>query len=124
MSETAVAEAVVEEPVTDPRQEKRTKDKVRTKKQPPYAVIVYNDEDHTFPYVINLLRKVCGHVEVKAIELTRRIDRTGKAVVWTGSLEVAELKRDQIRGFGPDFYAANIVKFPMGVDIEPMPMDS
>jgi hypothetical protein len=34
---------------------------------------------------------------------------------------VAELKRDQIRSTGPDFYAAKKVEFPLGVLIEPLP---
>jgi hypothetical protein len=34
---------------------------------------------------------------------------------------VAELKRDQIRGAGTDFYAIKPVRFPLGVLIEPMP---
>ena len=43
----------------------------------------------------------------------------GRGIVWSGSREVAELKRDQIRLAGPDFYAAKKVDFPLGVTIEP-----
>lgn len=42
-------------------------------------------------------------------------------MVWSGSKEVAELKRDQVRSAGPDFYAAKKVEFPLGVTIEPLP---
>lgn len=84
-------------------------------------MIVHNDEEHTFPYVIEVLQRTCGHKLERAVELTTRVHYTGRAVVWTGSKEVAELKRDQIRGFGPDFYASKPVKFPLGVTIEPLP---
>ena len=93
----------------------------KTRRQPPYHVILLNDDDHTYEYVIEVLQKVCGYDFQKAFVLTQTVDLTGRAIVWTGTKEVAELKRDQIRGFGPDFYAQQTVKFPLGVTIEPMP---
>jgi len=38
-----------------------------------------------------------------------------------GQPEVAELKRDQIRAAGPDFYATKKVDFPLRVTVEPLP---
>ncbi len=111
---TAVAEP-------EPEQKQKADQKTRPKRQPPYAVIVHNDEEHTFAYVIEVLQRVCGHPLEKATQLTAEIHYTGRSVVWTGALEIAELKRDQIRGFGPDFYATHAVKFPLGVTIEPLP---
>jgi ATP-dependent Clp protease adaptor protein ClpS len=101
--------------------EKRSPTPTKPKPQPPYAVIVLNDEQHTFEYVIEVLQKVCAHKLEEAFTLTKRVHDTGQAVVWSGTMEVAELKRDQIRGFGPDFYADITVRFPLGVRIEPMP---
>ncbi|HLJ10158.1 MAG TPA: ATP-dependent Clp protease adaptor ClpS [Planctomycetaceae bacterium] len=91
------------------------------KPQPPYAVIVENDDFHTFEYVIGALSKVCGHSRQKAFLLAVEIDAQGKAVVWSGTKELAELKRDQIHGMGPDFFAYKPVTFPLGVYIEPLP---
>jgi ATP-dependent Clp protease adaptor protein ClpS len=115
----------IEEPLVHPKpkKNKRTKQKNKPKPQPPYAVIVHNDEEHTFPYVIELLKKVCGHPTAKAVQLTFQVHNQGKAIVWSGALEVAELKRDQIRGYGPDFYATKPVRFPLGVTIEQLPGD-
>ena len=122
MSEsTTVAEPAVDQPPAAPREKKRSQTDTRPKRQPPYAVIVENDDKHTFIYVIEVLRRVCGHNRSKAFILTSRVHRTGQAVVWTGPLEVAELKRDQIRGYGPDHYAPKTVTFPLGVRIEPLP---
>ena len=95
--------------------------KTQPRRQPPYAVVLLNDDDHTYDYVIDVLCRFCGHTPENAFKLAQQIDRTGRAVVWTGSLEVAELKRDQIRGMGPDFYAEHIVTYPLGVVLEPMP---
>ncbi len=110
----------VEEPIVRPKQKRRTKGSSKTKKQPPYVVIVHNDNDHTFDYVIEMLLRVCGHPLERAVQLTSEVHHTGRAVVWTGSLEVAELKRDQIHGYGPDFYASKTVRYPIGVSIEPL----
>jgi ATP-dependent Clp protease adaptor protein ClpS len=91
------------------------------KRQPPYAVVVENDDLHTFEYVIEGLQKVCGHARQKAFLLAAEIDAQGRAIVWSGTKELAELKRDQIRGLGPDHFAPRPVTFPLGVYIEPLP---
>src|SRR5688572_24366681 len=112
--------AVLEPPKAKPAAPK-TDPKNKPKRQPPYAVIVENDDDHTYEYVILGLCKVCGHSAEKAFQLAAQIDKQGRAAVWTGSLEVAELKRDQILGLGPDFFARKPVNYPLGVTLEPLP---
>ena len=118
--------AVVEPPpaqgktkVNPRRKPSRPKD--NPKPQPPYAVVVLNDDDHTYAYVIEALCRVCRHTVEQAFKLAEQIDHTGRAIVWTGTFELAELKRDQIRGMGPDFYAEHTVTYPLGVVLEPMP---
>jgi ATP-dependent Clp protease adaptor protein ClpS len=44
----------------------------------------------------------------------------GRAVVWTGALELAELKADQIISCGCDPEAVNGVAQPLRVSVEPM----
>ena len=123
MTEDNAGTTTLDEPQvrTKTKTDAKTDDKKKPKKQPPYAVIVHDDDYHTYEYVIEVLQKVCGHDLQKAFLLTQAVDQAGRAAVWTGTKEVAELKRDQIRGFGPDFYASQTVKFPLGVTIEPMP---
>ena len=87
---------------------------VKPKQQPPYAVVLFNDEEHTFQYVVETLTKVFGYPEEKSFSLTLQIHNDGRGIVWSGSREVAELKRDQIRSAGPDFYATKKVDFPLG----------
>lgn len=88
---------------------------------PRYVVIVENDDHHSYPYVIEVLQKVCGHDRPRAYQLTNQVHFRGQAAVWIGPLEHAELKRDLIRGFGPDHFASEPVTFPLGVRIEPLP---
>jgi ATP-dependent Clp protease adaptor protein ClpS len=123
MSESAATadQDVIVRPKAKSKRREKEKDKSRPKTQPPYAVIVENDELHTWLYVIEVLQKVFGYDEQKAYVLTAQVHFMGEAIVWSGALELAELKRDQIRGFGPDVYATKPVEFPLGVRIETLP---
>ena len=100
--------------------EPKVKRKTKPNRNPRYAVVIENDEDHTFRYLVDVLRAVCAHTKEDAERLTDKIDKTGRAVVWPGPLEVAELKRDQIREYGPDTYAKTPVTVPLSVLIEPI----
>jgi ATP-dependent Clp protease adaptor protein ClpS len=74
----------------------------QTRRMPPYNVVILNDEEHTFPYVIELLVKLFAHPLPKAKELTWRIHTQGRAVVYTTHKEKAELKREQVLAYGAD----------------------
>jgi ATP-dependent Clp protease adaptor protein ClpS len=74
----------------------------RVKRQPPYHVILINDDDHTYQYVIHMLQKLFGHPPDTGFKMAHEVDKTGRVIVDTTSLERAELKRDQIHAFGPD----------------------
>lgn len=91
-----------------------------TKKQPPYAVIVHNDDDHTYEYVVELFGKVFRYDRNKCHTLAMEIHYKGKSLVWSGSLEVAELKQEQLQSGGKDHYSARNVDYPLNVTIEPM----
>lgn len=115
------ADVIVAPEAPPRRKEREAADEQKPKRQPSYVVIVHNDDFHTWEYVIELLQRICGHDLQNALLLTSQVHHTGQAAVWTGAKEVAELKRDQIRGFGVDYYASQPVKFPLGVTIEPLP---
>jgi ATP-dependent Clp protease adaptor protein ClpS len=69
---------------------------------PPYNVVLLDDDDHSFEYVILMLKKIFGHPVEKGYEMAVEVDTAGRVVVATTHLEEAELKRDQIHAFGPD----------------------
>ena len=87
-------------------------------KLPPYHVVLLDDNDHTYEYVIDMLRSIFSHSEEQAFLLAEQVDRTGRAVVCTTHKERAELKRDQILGFGCDFRLSSS-KNSMKAVIEP-----
>ena len=91
----------------------------RTRRQPPYAVVLHNDDVNTMPFVVLVLRKVFGYSVEKCVELMIEAHETGRSVVWVGSLEVAELKADQVRSCGPDPTRTDAGAGPLGVSVEP-----
>src|SRR5688572_25786195 len=86
--------------VAEPDTETRREEKVR--RQPPYHVILLNDDDHSYAYVILMLKELFGHPVEKGFKLAEQVDTTGRAVVLTTTREHAELKQDQIHAYGPD----------------------
>ena len=70
---------------------------------PPYHVILLDDDEHSYQYVIEMLMALFGHGAVKAFKMAREVDTTGRVVVDTTTKERAELKRDQIQSYGPDW---------------------
>jgi len=74
----------------------------KVEKLPPYHVVLLDDNDHTYEYVIRMLRQVLGHSEEKAFTLAKEVDTSGRVIVHTAHKEAAELKAEQIHAFGKD----------------------
>src|SRR5262245_41404705 len=107
-------------PVVRPRAVPR--EQTETRRQPPYAVILHNDDINGMDFVVGVLRKVFNYGRMKSIWLMLKAHATGRAVVWSGSLEVAELKADQIRSCGPDPRMKPHGACTLSVSIEPLPI--
>jgi ATP-dependent Clp protease adaptor protein ClpS len=98
----------------------KEKEEQKTKRQPPYNVILLNDDDHSFDYVILMLQKLFGHPPEKGFQMAYEVHTTGRVIVLTTTLELAELKRDQIHAYGPDPLIERC-KGSMSATIEPAP---
>lgn len=72
------------------------------RQQPRYHVILWNDDDHTHEYVIEMLQRLFRKKQDDAFKLAEHVHETGKAIVLTTTREHAELKRDQIHAYGKD----------------------
>ncbi|MBN1344040.1 MAG: ATP-dependent Clp protease adaptor ClpS [Phycisphaerae bacterium] len=75
----------------------------KPRRQRPYHVVLLNDEEHTYEYVIEMLGRLFGHPAERGCLLACEVDTVGRAIVDTTTLERAELKRDQIRAYGADW---------------------
>ncbi len=78
-------------------------DETSNQLQPLYHVILLNDEDHTYDYVVEMLEKIFGFSESKAFSHAVEVDTKGTTILMTCELEKAEHKRDMIHAYGPDW---------------------
>ncbi len=74
------------------------------KSQPltPWNVVLLDDDDHSYEYVIDMLQRLFGHSLPTAYLMAKEVDTTGRVVIFTTHRERAELERDRVHGFGAD----------------------
>lgn len=70
---------------------------------PPYHVILLDDNDHSYEYVIEMLMKLFGHSRETAFSMAYEVDKKGRVIVDTTTKERAELKKEQILNYGADW---------------------
>jgi ATP-dependent Clp protease adaptor protein ClpS len=70
---------------------------------PLYRVVLLDDNDHTYDYVIEMLQKIFVFSLDQAYRHAEEVDRTGRTVLITCELGEAEFSRDQVQGYGPDW---------------------
>ncbi len=92
-----MSEPILQEPIVRTKPKKRTQGK--TRQLPPFHVILENDDHHTMGFVVEVLQKVLSCEFEKAFQLTSEAHVKGRAIIWTGSKEVAELKVEQMQTF-------------------------
>lgn len=68
----------------------------------PWNVVLLDDDDHSYEYVIRMGQQLFGMSLERAFQLARTVDSEGRAVCTTAHKELAELKQEQIHCFGPD----------------------
>jgi ATP-dependent Clp protease adaptor protein ClpS len=86
---------------------------------PRFNVILWDDNDHTYDYVIDMLQRLFAKTLQDAYLHAKDVDSTGRTILLTTSLEHAELKRDQIHSFGSD-HRIERCKGSMSASIEPV----
>src|SRR3954452_10470865 len=87
---------------TEARPKPKRKTQRRTKQLPPFHVVLLDDDDHSYAYVIEMLGDIFGYDVDKALGMAEEVDGSGRVIVLTTHKEHAELKRDQILGYGAD----------------------
>ncbi|HVY60142.1 MAG TPA: ATP-dependent Clp protease adaptor ClpS [Planctomycetota bacterium] len=102
----------------------REKEAVFTERElriaPRWNVILLDDDDHSYQYVIAMLQDLFAMPLEKAFLCACEVDRTGRVILLTTSKEHAELKQEQIHAYGPDPAIARC-RGAMSSVIEPAP---
>ena len=69
---------------------------------PLFHVVLLDDDEHTYDYVIEMLVAIFCHSREDAFRHAVEVDSTGRTIVLTCEREQAEFGRDQIHAYGAD----------------------
>lgn len=72
------------------------------RRQPRYSVVLIDDNEHSYEYVVRMLGQLFGYGKEKAFQLACEVDRAGRVILLTTTREHAELKQEQIVAYGAD----------------------
>lgn len=102
--------------VVKPEQETGTES--REELVPLYHVVLLDDDEHTYDYVVEMLGRLFLMSTVEAYRHAVEVDTTGRTIVITCELPHAEFARDQIHAYGAD-WRMEVSKGSMSAVIEP-----
>jgi ATP-dependent Clp protease adaptor protein ClpS len=87
---------------SNPKPDIIVEETVETKLAPRFSVILWDSPDHTFDYVIEMMRKLFNKTLAEAMEVAVVVHTEGRAMCGVFGREESEEKRDQIHAYGPD----------------------
>ena len=70
---------------------------------PLYSVVLLDDDDHTYDYVVEMLQKIFIFTAEQALRHAQEVDATGRTILITCELPEAEYARDQVQSYGRDW---------------------
>lgn len=80
----------------------KTQAVTKPEQEPPYHVILLDDDVHTYEYVIEMLMTLFGHSIETAFKMADKVNADGRVIVATVHKELAELRQEQIQEYGAD----------------------
>jgi ATP-dependent Clp protease adaptor protein ClpS len=69
--------------------------------EPSWHVILLDDDDHTFRYVVEMLEDIFGHSVEVGFRMAEQVHENGRVIVATVHQELAELRQQQIHEYKP-----------------------
>lgn len=70
---------------------------------PLYRVVLLDDDDHSYDYVIEMLQKIFVFTLQEAYNHAVEVDTRGRTVLIICELAQAQFARDQVQSYGPDW---------------------
>ena len=95
-----------------------TRQETSDRRAPVYNVVLLDDAEHTYDYVMEMLQKLFALTAEEAWNRAVEVDDTGRTIVMTCELDAAEFGRDQIHAYGADWRMPNS-KGSMSAIVEP-----
>ncbi|WP_036096177.1 ATP-dependent Clp protease adaptor ClpS [Leptospira weilii] len=68
----------------------------------PWRVVLWDDNEHTYEYVIEMLMEICTMTVEKAFLHAVQVDQEKRTVVFSGEFEHAEHVQERILTYGAD----------------------
>jgi ATP-dependent Clp protease adaptor protein ClpS len=96
----------------------RTSREEQQRREPLYHVVLLDDDEHTYDYVVEMLQKLFFCSYEQAYNHAVEVDTTGRTIVITCELPQAEFARDQIHAYGAD-WRMEMSRGSMSAIIEP-----
>ncbi|MEN9309756.1 MAG: hypothetical protein RL173_3688 [Fibrobacterota bacterium] len=85
-----------------PQTEKLTESDSQTAFAPLFKIVLFDDDEHTYDYVVEMLVACCGLSRGSAFRCAVEVDLSGKTTVFYGPLESCRRRCDKIHAFGAD----------------------
>jgi ATP-dependent Clp protease adaptor protein ClpS len=79
-----------------------TEKKDQEMREPLWHVVLLDDDEHSYDYVIEMLCKLFFKTVEEALRHAIEVDTTGRTIVLTCERSAAEFARDQIHAYGAD----------------------
>ncbi len=74
----------------------------RAELEPRYHLVLLDDDDHSYAYVVEMLGRLLGYSREKAFGIAAVVDSQGRAIVETAGYDSVSRHQQLIHGYGPD----------------------
>lgn len=81
---------------------KETETEERTQLQRQSKIVLFDDDEHTYDYVVEMLVHCCSLTRESAFRCAVEVDLCGRTTVFYGTREECLRRRDRIHSFGAD----------------------
>lgn len=105
---------------TNPRPNTIEKPRESAALAPLYHLVLLDDSDHSYQYVVEMLGHIFGYAPEKGFALACMVDSTGSAIVETAAHEQVTRHQQQIHTYGADPRISHC-KGSMSAVVEPAP---
>jgi len=85
-----------------PQNLKENRDAPQASQNCTHKIVLFDDENHTYNYVVDLLSHICELSKEAAFRCALEVDLTGKSIVYYGPHSACLDKLGQITSYGPD----------------------
>ncbi|MDA0365350.1 MAG: ATP-dependent Clp protease adaptor ClpS [Chloroflexi bacterium] len=85
-----------------PSRETPTRERTDVELERLYHLILLDDDQHTYDYVIEMLASIFGYATEKAFALARMVDSQGRVILETASRDRCERHQSRIHAYGAD----------------------